>query len=148
MYDQLQGDTATGQYRVKQDGDRRELWLLQEHGCRCAEASGGVRAELAASGRHVGLAAGRDSVSERCGQAGIQDAGLRIRISGDAVQGRHAEPALAGIRGEVPAVRGYAVPVHAVQQVLRRIRRQTQRHHASEPQARGDHAGGLGRGYR
>ena len=24
MYDQLQGDTATGQYRVEQDGDRRE----------------------------------------------------------------------------------------------------------------------------
>lgn len=147
MYDQLQGDTATGQYRVEQDGDRCELWLLQEHGCQHAEASSGVRAELAASDGHVGSAVGGDSVSERCGQAGIQDAGLRIRIQGDAAQGRHAEPALAGIRGEVPAVRRCAVPVHAVQQVLRRILRQAQRYHASEPQARGDHAGKLGQGY-
>ena len=76
MYDQLQGDTATGQYRVEQDGDRRELRLLQEHSCQHAEASGGMRAELAASGGHVGSVSGGDSVSERCGQAGIQDAGL------------------------------------------------------------------------
>ena len=148
MYDQLQGDTATGQYRVEQDGDRCELWLLQKQGCQHTEASGGVRVELAAPSRHVESAIGGDSVSERYGQAGIQDAGLRIRVPGDAAQGRHAEPVLAGIHGEEPTVRGCAVPVHTVQQVLWRIRRQTQRHHASEPQARGDHAGGLGRGYR
>ena len=133
MYDQLQGDTATGQYRVEQDGDCCELWLLQEHGCQHAEASSGVRAELATSGGHVGSEAGEDSVSECCGEAGIQDAGLRIRIPGDAAQGRHAESALAGIRGEVQAVRGCAVPVHAIQQVLRRICRQAQRYHAMSP---------------
>ena len=83
MYDQLQGDTATGQYRVKQDVDRRELRLLQEHDCRRAEASVGVRAELVASGGHVRSATGRDSVSERRGEAGIQDAGLCVRIPGD-----------------------------------------------------------------
>lgn len=54
MYDQLQGDTATGQYRFEQDGDRCELRLLQEHGCQHTEASGGVRAELATSCGHVG----------------------------------------------------------------------------------------------
>ena len=82
MYDQLQGDTATGQYRVEQDGDRRELRLLQEHGCRCTEASGRVRAELAASGGHVGSATGRDPVSKRCREAGIECAGLRICVPG------------------------------------------------------------------
>ena len=110
MYDQLQGDTATGQYRVEQDGDRRELWLLEEHRRWHAEASGGMRAELATSGGPVGSEAGGDPVSERRGEAGIQDAGLRIRVPGDAAQGRHAEPALAGIRGEVPAVRRCAMP--------------------------------------
>ena len=76
MYDQLQGDTATGQYRVEQDGDCCELRLLQEHRRQHAEASGGMRAELATSGGPVGSEAGGDSVSECCGQAGIQDAGL------------------------------------------------------------------------
>lgn len=82
MYDQLQGDTATGQYRVEQDGDCRELRLLQEHRRRCVEASGRVQAELAASGGHVGSATGRDPVSKRCREAGIQDAGLRICVPG------------------------------------------------------------------
>lgn len=49
MYDQLQGNTATGQYRVEQDGNRRELWLLQGHCCQHAEASDGVRSEPAAN---------------------------------------------------------------------------------------------------
>lgn len=68
MYDQIQGDTAAGLYRVEQDGDCRKLWLLQEHRFQYVAACGRVRDELVTPSRHVGPTAYWNSVSEYCGQ--------------------------------------------------------------------------------
>ena len=134
--DQLPRDPQAPQSRPQQNRDRNKLPVRSEHRVSNPAEGGKLWTAMVAAGEVVGHAALRVSVSfQRC-QACLQDAQLCLYPQGTPVYWFRLESALVGVLRPVQSGRRSSVPIHPIQQVLRRLFGKDQYHHAFESQVK------------
>lgn len=132
LYDQLPRDPQTTQSGTQQNRDRIELPVRSEYCGNSTATCSELRPAMAATGVNVGQAALRAPIPGYVLETRLQDAGLRLCPQGAPAQRCHSEPAVAGILRPVQSSRRSSLPIHPIQQVLRRLPGKSQCHHAPE----------------